>query len=313
MDYVKGDHGNNFGEIDDPDTWFWKIVYVADPDETREQIIRREHRLINDYCTLHPYGLNRVSDEIDITIASKLRLTALATDFDRLWVPQLDQVLILVKGLSHICGLGEPHNLPDQKFNVEPCCPEFDSEDLEEGIASEGIDFFGQYDPNEIKVTLNTCRMRRFATRHGFQFEEIIKIVLIHELAHFVTHHGKAIPHNFNSALTPSDLYEVAAGQIWLSFARADDNVREDLAQKATNLYLRMACYGNLVQVFDSLANHSPQKYNSWRDEWKKQSKNPDNSFSTAKNNFRCELYCKSERSGAVKIEEMHLMTGWDE
>lgn len=194
----------------------------------------------------------------------QLQLRALVTSFDRLWVPQLEQTNLLIKGLSHICNLEEPANLPKKGFAFRPC-PRPEVEDLDEDVLNEGIDVFGKYHPTKSLITLCMCRMRRFATRHGFQFEDVITIVLIHELAHFVTHRGKS---------NRSDC--------WEDFEKATPEVIENMAQQATHLYLRVAGYGRLVQVFDSLSNHCPDKYKTWWGEWKRQIKiqgsNPRNS-----------------------------------
>jgi hypothetical protein len=104
--------------------------------------------------------------------APQLRLSAFATKFDLPWVPRLAQAKLLIDGLSHICVLEQPDNFPQQPFAIEPC-PENDIEDVDEGVDREGIDFLGQYSFNEkdeTTVTLNICRIRRFANRHGFQF-----------------------------------------------------------------------------------------------------------------------------------------------
>lgn len=206
-----------------------------------------------------------------------LRLIALATNLDRLWVPQLEQALIIITGLSHICDLEKPENLPQKNFRIKPC-PRPDIEDLGE----EGIDFFGRYDPEEREVTLKICRMRRFATRYGFHFEDVLTIVMIHELAHFVTHLGKA-----------------DSSECWVEFGKSEPGTVEDIAQQATNLYLRVASYGQLVQVFDSLSNYCPKKYNTWQDKWKEHFKGRDGSFKTAIRDFRKEL-CEARKKEAV-------------
>jgi hypothetical protein len=51
---------------------------------------------------------------------SPLRLRALATKYDRLWVPQLEQVKILIKGLLYVCNLLEPAILPKKEFTIQP-------------------------------------------------------------------------------------------------------------------------------------------------------------------------------------------------
>jgi hypothetical protein len=228
--------------------------------------------------------------------ASKpLRLMALATNLDRLWVPQLKQVLIIITGLSQICDLEKPENLPKKNFRIKPC-PRSDIEDVDEGVLTNGIDFFGQYDPDKMEVTLQICRMRRFATRHGFHLEDVLTIVVIHELAHFVTHLGK------------SD-----SSKCWVEFGKSEPETVEDIAQQATNLYLRVASYGQLVQVFYSLSDYCPEKYNTWRDTWKEHFKNKDSSFETALRNFRQKLCEARKKESVVEHEDLHGCIGYDD
>jgi hypothetical protein len=241
-----------------------------------------------------------------------LRLIAYATVVDRFWIPQVDQVQIFLNGLLHICGLNEPDNSLDKKVTRRPC-PTSDVEDMEEGILSEGIDFFGQYHPDKIKITLNMCRMRRFATRHGFHFEDVIKIVLIHELGHFVTHRGKATETVACNVLEPNGIYRVATDRVWQQFGSGDASVIENHAQKASNLYLRIAGYGNLPQVFDALFSYCPKQYNSWRDTWREQSKNVDDPLARAKAQFQRELYQSSNRLRVIEEGETHTIGNYDE
>lgn len=205
-----------------------------------------------------------------------LRLIAFATKFDLPWVPQLEQANILITGLSHICALEHPE-LPDHPFVIEPC-RENDIEDVDEGVDREGIDFLGQYslnEKNETTVTLNMCRIRRFANRHGFQSEDVIKIVLLHELAHLVTHRGRS-----------------QCPKCWVAFDAAASEQKETMAQQATHLYLRVAGYGQLVHVFSEVSHRCPLKYNDWPGKWKQSTKGLANqSFDRALQDFREELF----------------------
>lgn len=56
--YHLNNHGNKLVQIDNLNDWFWKIVYVAGEDATREQIVYLEHQFMDDYNTVFPYGLN---------------------------------------------------------------------------------------------------------------------------------------------------------------------------------------------------------------------------------------------------------------
>jgi hypothetical protein len=90
----------------------------------------------------------------------------------------------------------------------------------------------------------------------GFNREDVGKIVLIHELAHFVTHLG------------------TISGTYWDAFSKEESDKKEDVAQEATHLLLRIAGYGHLVQVFDALSQLCPAKYDTWRKTWAEQLKN---------------------------------------
>lgn len=175
-----------------------------------------------------------------------LNLVALASKIDEPWVPPLEQAVIFTKILGCICAL-EPQQLAKKPFEHHPC-PFPDPEDLDEGVASKGIDFLGLYEhgSGEITVTLFICRIMKFCARHGFHLDDVVKIVLIHELAHFVTHLGRS-----------------QSGAFWQNFCEATSEEKEEFAQEATHLLLKVAGYGHLVHVFDSLSTHCPENTKS--------------------------------------------------
>lgn len=192
-----------------------------------------------------------------MSILSPLNLVALAWQSDEPLIPPLEQVVIFTKMLGCICEL-KPQQLPEKPFKRLPC-PSPDPEDLDECVESKGIDFLGLYEhgSGEITVTLFICRIMKFCARYGFHQEDVIKIVLIHELAHFVTHLGM-----------------LDSGAYWEKFCEATSEKKEEFAQEATHLLLRVAGYGHLVHVFDSLSTHCPKKYQEWREAWKQHLKN---------------------------------------
>jgi hypothetical protein len=179
-----------------------------------------------------------------------LKLVALASKADEPLIPPLEQVVIFTKMLAYICELKLQH-IPEKPFKRFPC-PSPD-QDLDRGIEENGIDFLGRYEhgAEEITVKLHICRIVRFCARHGFNREDVIKIVLIHELAHFVTHLGTK----------ESEAY-------WEDFWKPDSGEKEEFAQEATHLLLRVAGYGHLVNVFDALSHLCPPRYNTWRQKW---------------------------------------------
>jgi hypothetical protein len=182
-----------------------------------------------------------------------LKLVALSSKADESLIPPLQQVVIFTRMLAYICEL-ELQHLPEKPFKRIPCAPS-DREDLDEGVGSKGIDFLGLYESAEGRVTLNVCRIRKFSFRHALHLDDAVKIVLIHELAHYVTHLG------------------TNSGAYWEDFWKADSREKEEFAQDATHLLLRVAGYGHLVNVFDSLSHLCPKEYNSWRQTWKQRRK----------------------------------------
>jgi hypothetical protein len=182
-----------------------------------------------------------------------LNLVAFASEPAEPLIPPLEQVVIFATMLGYICKL-KPQRLPGKPFGFQPC-PFPDPENLDEGFGIKGIDFLGEYQPSEVIVTLFICRIREFSAKHGFHPEDVTKIVLIHELAHYVTHLGI------------SD-----TGACW-DFCGAKSESKEDFAQEATHLLLRVAGYGHLVQVFDALSHLCPPKYDTWRTRWQQQLK----------------------------------------
>lgn len=242
-------------------------------------------------------------------MSSPLKLLALASSLDRQWIPPLEQVSILITGLSHICGLEKPENLPEREFAIKPC-PKRAVEDIDEGVLAHGIDFLGLYSlepagakTDETTITLFMCRIRRFAARHGLHFEDVIRITLIHELGHFVTHVGKS-----------------ACPECWVAFETADPKHVESAAQQATHLYLRVAGYGQLIQVFDTVSSHCPDIYNDWREKWKKQTNvsgsptfGSGSYFRPAMEAFREELCEQRKKEYVPEMECMHTIYNYDE
>jgi len=185
----------------------------------------------------------------------RLKLLASVSKSDEPLIPPLQQVEIFVNSLGYICEQ-KPQLLPKEPFELQPC-PISMGEDLEGSIEAGGIDFLEQYEygQDDLTITLNICRIMRFCTRHGFHPEDVVQIVLIHELAHFVTH------------------LSTASGACWEDFGKATSEQKEDLAQEATHLLLRVGGYGHLVQVFDALSQLCPPKYDKWRQTWAEQVK----------------------------------------
>jgi hypothetical protein len=177
-----------------------------------------------------------------------LKLVALAPKSDEPFIPPLQQVVIFISNLGYICGL-EPQLVPNEAFELSHCSSG-DSEQSDGGIGIGGIDALGRYDSGKVVVILDFGRIAKLCATHGFHREDVVKVVLIHELAHFVTHLG------------------TNSGACWEGFCDEESEKKEDAAQESTHLLLRVAGYGHLVQVFDALSQLCPSKYNTWRNTW---------------------------------------------
>jgi hypothetical protein len=222
-----------------------------------------------------------------------LKLVALSSKADEPLIPPLQQVDIFINSLGYICEL-KPQRLPKESFDPRPC-PSPDLEDIDEGIGTKGIDFLGryQYGQDNITITLDICRIMRLCARHGFHPEDVVKIVLTHELAHFVTHLGLS-----------------NAGAFWEAFGKEDrekekkEEEEEEFAQEATHLLLRVAGYGHLVNVFDTVSHLCPPKYNIWRKAWKERPKKS-NDFGVVLCAFRMRVLEKREPTNREEVMDL--------
>jgi hypothetical protein len=133
-------------------------------------------------------------------------------------------------------------------------------------------------------VTLNFCRIASLCATHGFNREDVDKIVLIHEFAHFVT-----------LIVTNSDAR-------WGASSEEKADKKEDVAQEATHLLLRVAGYGHLVHVFDSLSHLCPERYNTWRKTWADQLKNKETIDAILKH-FRAKIRAP-DRTNSIDLED---------
>jgi hypothetical protein len=150
-------------------------------------------------------------------------------------------------------------------------CSSDNSDNSDGGIGTGGIDALGQYDSAEVVVRLDLCQIAKACATHGFNREDAIKVVLIHELAHFVTLVG-----------TNSGALQGGSPD--------EKDYTEDVAQEATHLLLRVAGYGHLVQVFDALSQLCPPIYDSWRTTWGKDQLKRGASLDSILSDFRAKL-----------------------
>jgi hypothetical protein len=112
-----------------------------------------------------------------------------------------------------------------------------------EGPGCGGIDLLGKYCFEDSTVTIYVDSCRKVVGRyHGVNsLDALIKVVLVHELAHLATHR-----HLLGSSPDASDHF-------W-----------EYTAQCATYAFLKSADNANPLEVFELLSPHQPFFYQTW-------------------------------------------------
>ena len=119
------------------------------------------------------------------------------------------------------------------------------------------IDILGQYYPNkreslhsptkkEIVIYEKMCQLA--ATALNVDVEILKEVVIVHEIAHAVTHLGKD-----------------SHGEIWEHFSYAETEDKELFAQIYPLLYLKDNSNSDDLEAFRKLANHQDARYNTWR------------------------------------------------
>jgi hypothetical protein len=108
-----------------------------------------------------------------------------------------------------------------------------------------GIDVLGKYSLSDSKITIyvDSCRKAESEYSDGsWKLENLIKVVLIHELAHLITHRG-------------FDLKSLGdeANHVW-----------EYTAQCATFAYLKTHGDTGDLKAFEQLSPHQPFIYRTW-------------------------------------------------
>ena len=93
----------------------------------------------------------------------------------------------LQEQVAEVCGLEMPDGKPSVKWDETlpvPCAA------LMEEFKEKGADALGLYDPRDSSITIFVERCREFAKATNLEPDDVILIVLIHELAHRVHHRG---------------------------------------------------------------------------------------------------------------------------
>jgi len=132
----------------------------------------------------------------------------------------------------------------------------FWNEDLE-GINNESprsgtvtlgvFDILGEYLPTKKKIIIYTKLCHLTALSTGQKFEDIIAIVIAHEVSHAVTHIG-------------CDFHR----EYWCNFSAIDNAALEHFAQMYTRMHFIESGNFEMVKVFEVLSEGQPKIYRSW-------------------------------------------------
>jgi hypothetical protein len=118
-----------------------------------------------------------------------------------------------------------------------------DRERSDGGPGRAGFDVLGKYSLSDGMITIYVDSCRRAVSEYSegnWKLENLVRVVLIHELAHLMTHHG------FN--LTGNE-----ANHVW-----------EYTAQCATYAYLKTHGEPEDLKAFEQLSPHQPFIYRTW-------------------------------------------------
>ena len=157
----------------------------------------------------------------------------------------------LQEQVADVCGL----EMANVKWDETPAAETLISDFREKGID----DVLGLYYPEDFFITIYVERCRQFARETKLQPDDVILIVLIHELAHRVHHLGIAkqapwIWRNFPSAPEKLAKQRTPADQ---------RKVVEQLAEQTTLIMVK-ASYPRLQKAFDEMQELAPTIY--WLD-----------------------------------------------
>jgi hypothetical protein len=153
--------------------------------------------------------------------------------------------------------LSRHRNQHDRKFRL----PYFNRGILKKGefqddgcLGRGGFDALGTYQLRYSTVTIYVDSCRKAVKRYGVDYQALIQIVLIHELAHLMTHRG-FLEH------------EGASDQNW---EKPPDNLTmhhlwEYTAQCATYAYLRKYSVKEALMAFATLSEQQPFEYKTWK------------------------------------------------
>jgi hypothetical protein len=158
-------------------------------------------------------------------------------------LPSQKEVEGKLKCLWTICWNTDPDWTPSGEFTFrkrDPSDPVFRVRDFERGREDGvgGLDILGRYRRADSLVTIYIDSCRRAARRYNVDCGNLIEVVLVHELAHLMTHRG----------LDVDDL---------------SSSFMEHTAQCATYAYLKQQD-PEALEVFQHLSPHQPLIYRTW-------------------------------------------------
>ena len=145
--------------------------------------------------------------------------------------------------------------IPSIAIRVSDEGPYFRHEPLRDGseILGEGTDTLGKYlyeHPNII-ITLFDTSIYMYAAFSKLEAVQVANVVLIHEIAHSVTHLGLLGKRKIH----------------WENFGQASQNKeeKERFAQLATWLYIDEISSTPLRRTFEKMSDDSPEEYKTWK------------------------------------------------
>jgi hypothetical protein len=157
-------------------------------------------------------------------------------------MPSLDHIAKILKRLWAIAsaqkeGFGwTPSKLPPRKRGADDQI--FSASGFKDGKPG-GLDLLGTYHLSRGKVTVYVDSCRQAALHFGVEFDELIEVVLVHELTHLMTHKGFICANN-------------------------SDHLWEYTAQCGTYAYLKTHGPKRALEVFKQLSPHQPFIYRTW-------------------------------------------------
>ena len=183
-------------------------------------------------------------------------------------------IRICEEALADICTLKRPQSentillrVSEERINREV-------------FKEKGFEALGTYHALEADpfITLYRNAIQEYSQEHDLDPNLVTKVVLIHELAHYITHLGNA-----------------PVGGIWKNFSNASQNDKEGTAQVATWLFLRKYGHNDEMTVFNKITSTAPPEYKKWKN-WSLLRSPATNSFDCDRHSFKCKLYATSNR-----------------